>query len=493
MSISRSLLAFGALVAFSTLAQAATLPTIAHDHAPLQKRLPGTWYQRDDHPVQNLFKRGKRATTGDGVNYAPVGSSEWYSGYPQGKADTSKLPQEWVDALNDAVAAGKIPDIPVSTQVNGGNPTYGSLDPMSDEVCSTTYKCRKNDYIWDAPEGVWGAGFDDGPLPTSDKLYQFLQQNNIRSTHFMIGVNILNNPKEFSFAFDTLGDDIAVHTWTHPYMTTLTNLELVGEFGWTMEIIHNSTGGRLPKYWRPPYGDSDNRVSAIAREVFGLQTIIWNQDTEDWSIGQPGFSTTPESVHASLTKWITGPKNPGLIVLEHELSQYTVQAFIDAYPLIKSNGWNVVSVTELDGESAYANADGDDGSVTPASGIFLNAPGGGDGTSSSAPTTNSSTSAQNYGSSTASGSSTAPSSATSIHPSTPGGAAPAGGAGGAKQVTGGSGGPASSTSASATSAAPTTANLVSSATSVHWQRVFGDVPGMLAAMFTVVVSAFVFA
>lgn len=94
----------------------------------------------------------------------------------------------------------------------------------------------------------------------------------------MIGVNILNNPNEFTFAFDTLGDDIAVHTWTHPYMTTLSNTQLIGEFGWSMEIIHNSTGGRLPKYWRPPYGDSDNRVSAIAKEVFGLQTIIWNQE-----------------------------------------------------------------------------------------------------------------------------------------------------------------------------------------------------------------------
>lgn len=73
-------------------------------------------------------------------------------------------------------------------------------------------------------------------------------------------------------------DDIAVHTWTHPYMTTLDNLGVLGQLGWTMEIIHNSTGGRLPKYWRPPFGDSDNRVNAIAREVFGLTTVIWNQE-----------------------------------------------------------------------------------------------------------------------------------------------------------------------------------------------------------------------
>ena len=61
-------------------------------------------------------------------------------------------------------------------------------------------------------------------------------------------------------------------------MTTLSDEELLGEFGFTMELIHNSTGGRIPKYWRPPYGDSDERVRAIAKEVFGLKTVIWNQE-----------------------------------------------------------------------------------------------------------------------------------------------------------------------------------------------------------------------
>ncbi|THG95798.1 hypothetical protein EW026_g5905, partial [Hermanssonia centrifuga] len=164
-------------------------------------------------------------------------------------------------------------------------------------------------------------------------------------------------------AFDDLEDDIAVHTWTHPYMTTFDNAAVLGELGWTMEIIHNSTGGRLPKYWRPPYGDADNRVIAIAKEVFGLTTIVWNQDTEDWSIGEAG-GTTSDAVHASLTKWLTGPKSPGLIILEHELTTSTVQAFIDAFPMIKGNGWDITSVSELY-SSPYQNADGDNGAVTP--------------------------------------------------------------------------------------------------------------------------------
>ena len=44
----------------------------------------------------------------------------------------------------------------------------------------------------------------------------------------MIGVNILQNPKEFQQAFDA-GHDIAVHTYTHPYMTTLSNLDVVAQ------------------------------------------------------------------------------------------------------------------------------------------------------------------------------------------------------------------------------------------------------------------------
>ena len=134
---------------------------------------------------------------------------------------------------------------------------------------------------------------------TSQPLYEFLNANNVTSTHFFIGTNILYNPNEFAYCWNTLGGrfarrrnncvmehlhycpppgDVAVHTWTHPYMTTLSDLVVLGELAWTMQIIHNSTGGRLPKYWRPPYGDADNRVVAIAKEVLGLTTVIWNQE-----------------------------------------------------------------------------------------------------------------------------------------------------------------------------------------------------------------------
>ncbi len=44
----------------------------------------------------------------------------------------------------------------------------------------------------------------------------------------MIGVNILNNANQFTAAYD-IGGDIAVHTYTHPYMTTLSNIQIVAQ------------------------------------------------------------------------------------------------------------------------------------------------------------------------------------------------------------------------------------------------------------------------
>lgn len=61
-------------------------------------------------------------------------------------------------------------------------------------------------------------------------------------------------------------------------MTTLSNEDVLAELAWTMQIIHDSTGGRVPRFWRPPYGDVDKRVFAIATEVLGLTTVLWNRE-----------------------------------------------------------------------------------------------------------------------------------------------------------------------------------------------------------------------
>ncbi|KLO11229.1 glycoside hydrolase/deacetylase [Schizopora paradoxa] len=327
--------------------------------------LPDVWSQPEDSPVYDLFRSNLQKRQSNDTDDSPdVGSPTWAAQYPQGSVDVTKIPDEWTNALNAAVAAGAIPtNVPQTTLVNDNAVYPQGVNSQDPSICSAngggTGSCRTNGSIWDAPDGYIGISFDDGPTSNSPTLYTFLQQNNQKATHFMIGTNILSNWQEFLTAYETLGDDIAVHTWTHPHMTSLSNVQVLAELAMTMQIIYDSTDGKLPRFWRPPYGDIDNRVNAIARNVLGLTAIIWNHDTDDYSI--PAGGQTMDKVNSMMTQWMTGPKTPGLVILEHELYQETAQAFINSYPLLKQNGWNAVSVCRLFGDDAYQNGTSPDG------------------------------------------------------------------------------------------------------------------------------------
>ncbi|KIJ57012.1 carbohydrate esterase family 4 protein [Sphaerobolus stellatus SS14] len=336
-----------------------------HNHVDsINRRLPSTqWYHDEDHPVNALFKR----------DTATPGTAAWQAQYPPPGPNTmtaGALPQAWLDALHAAEAAGLIPDIPVSfAPPDGSSPVYpNNADPTSQEICSSTAKCRGNGDIWDAPDNTVAIGFDDGPEEGSALLYDFLQQNNIPSTHFMIGSNIVWSYPLFQRAFVELNVDIAVHTWDHRLMTNLSNEVALGELAWTMQIIADSTGGRVPKFWRPPYGDSDNRIRAIAKEILGLTQINWNQDSEDWTIAA-GKTTVP-AVESSISGWYAGAKSPGLIILEHELTNDTSGAFINTFPGIAENGWQMASTLQLFGGS-WKNADSNTAPINTALGNII--------------------------------------------------------------------------------------------------------------------------
>lgn len=78
------------------------------------------------------------------------------------------------------------------------------------------------------------------------------------------------------------GHTICSHTWSHPQMTTLTDEEIVGQLYWTHRAIKEVLG-ITPKCWRPPFGDVDDRVRAIAWQM-GMRTFLWDQDSFDWNM-----------------------------------------------------------------------------------------------------------------------------------------------------------------------------------------------------------------
>lgn len=56
-------------------------------------------------------------------------------------------------------------------------------------------------------------------------------------------------------------------------LASLSNEQIVAELGWTMIAIKNVLGV-TPNTFRPPYGDIDDRVRAVAKAM-GLTPSMW--------------------------------------------------------------------------------------------------------------------------------------------------------------------------------------------------------------------------
>ncbi|CAO1639546.1 unnamed protein product [Sympodiomycopsis kandeliae] len=311
------------------------------------------------HPKRHLFERSDKnarlaARQQSGNNYPPVLT------IPNPKL----LPQAWKDALKEAVKEGKIPDIPVATLGADGNPSYpAGTDPAKIGSWTLAKIIADND-VAEAPDNVWAVGFDDGPTDLSPPMYDFLQEQGQAATHFMIGSNIVSYPNEFDTAAKS-GGQLAVHTWSHKLQSANTNEEILGDLAWTMQIIYDRTG-RIPNLWRPPQGDVDNRVRAVAEEVLGLQCVLWKADSNDWCLDETFKTTCPadnaigqsyDTVHKEIQKHINGPKSPGVILLEHEIHSPSIALFKEYYPTLKGKGWNPQAVGEFSKSGAfYSNA-----------------------------------------------------------------------------------------------------------------------------------------
>ena len=120
---------------------------------------------------------------------------------------------------------------------------------------------------------AWAVSYDDGPSAAfqADVLSD-LSSRNVKGSFFFIGSNILANPQKLIDTYNA-GHSIGLHSWSHPYLTTLTNDQIVAELIWNMRIVKEIIGV-TPTMIRPPFGDIDPRVRAIA-QALGLSVVVW--------------------------------------------------------------------------------------------------------------------------------------------------------------------------------------------------------------------------
>ncbi|KIM85487.1 carbohydrate esterase family 4 protein [Piloderma croceum F 1598] len=234
--------------------------------------------------------------------------------------------QQWIQEVKNSGVT--IPNI--SPTLPGGCPA--NLQAVADDANRcwwTCGGCTRDSDITTCPQTLtWGLTYDDGPSPYTPDLLTYLDQNDLKATFFTIGSRVLGLPKVLQAEYMD-GHQIAVHTWSHPPLTTLTNEQIVAELGWSKQVIFDVLGV-TPNMMRPPYGDIDDRVRAICTAM-GMTPIMWTRisplstfDTDDFDIS--GGLTTVGNV---LLNWqqILGNVSTidtGFIVLEHDLFQQAV-------------------------------------------------------------------------------------------------------------------------------------------------------------------------
>ncbi|KAI8993213.1 hypothetical protein BDB01DRAFT_315065 [Pilobolus umbonatus] len=226
--------------------------------------------------------------------------------------------------------------------------------PGQDPYCDWTFTgCVRDDDLFQCPKGQWALTYDDGPSEFSPKLYDFLDKQNVKVTFFMVGGQVVKFPDYVKRAYNS-GHEIAMHTWSHNFMTTLTNEQIVAELKWN-ELAIKEVIGVSPKYFRPPYGDIDDRVRQVAAAL-GFIPVIWNHDTNDWAAGSdPKFNTA--SITKTATEWAAKAKTAsvGGMSLEHDLYEQTVAIAINILPILKK-AYTLTPVGTCNNVNMYINS-----------------------------------------------------------------------------------------------------------------------------------------
>ncbi|OCH96694.1 glycoside hydrolase/deacetylase [Obba rivulosa] len=280
--------------------------------------------------------------------------------------------QQWIqDVANTGI---QIPDI--QPTVLGGCPAnpVAAADSNNTRCWWTCGGCTAPGDVTTCPDKLtWGLTYDDGPAPYTPNLLQYLDANDLKATIFTVGSRAISYPNTLRDEYIS-GHQIAVHTWSHPYMTTLTNDEIIAELGWSKKIIKDVLGV-TPNFWRPPYGDVDNRVRAIATAM-GLQTSMWTRisptatfDTGDYNVA--GGLVSPYQV---LNNWesIMGNASTistGFIVLEHDLFAQSVDlatGYILPQALVHNPPFNIMPIVScLNKPMADAYIETNDNTTNP--------------------------------------------------------------------------------------------------------------------------------
>jgi peptidoglycan/xylan/chitin deacetylase (PgdA/CDA1 family) len=175
--------------------------------------------------------------------------------------------------------------------------------------------------------------FDDGPSgDLTKKLLEGLAQRDVKSTFFVCGYRLKYYPTIPQLVLD-YGHELGLHTFNHPNLKELSREEIRKELQDTWDLLPEGSNVTL---MRPPGGNYNSRVKEVCKEM-GLGIMLWSLDTRDWATND---------VDEVVNKIVSRVKD-GDVILMHELKNSSIQAALKAIDILKAQGYEFVTVSQL--------------------------------------------------------------------------------------------------------------------------------------------------
>lgn len=176
-------------------------------------------------------------------------------------------------------------------------------------------------------DAAWGADKTRG-------IIELLEKYDADGTFFLVGFWIDKYPEETKLIAEK-GLEIGNHSNNHLHMSKLQNDEIKKEIE-SVNIRLQELTGKTPKYFRPPFGEYDNKLleNVAALDMVGVQ---WSVDSLDWK----GLSGE------EIAKRVLSRVHNGAIILFHNNSDHVLDALPIILPKLKADGYKCVSIDEL--------------------------------------------------------------------------------------------------------------------------------------------------
>lgn len=222
-----------------------------------------------------------------------------------GKNKTANVSEEELSAANYATST---PNIALENEISRGNPNKKQI--------IFTFDC--------------GAGNN-----SADKILAVAQKHNVKLTFFATGKFAEKYPETIK-KIAAAGHEIFNHTYSHPHLTQIADEEIKNELEKTDKIISDLTGLITKPYFRPPYGDRNQHVLDIAKEI-GFHSVYWTTDALDWM---------PDKTADQVKQRIYSSLKNGEIILMHVGDDITGNILDEVFTKVENEGYKITNLSE---------------------------------------------------------------------------------------------------------------------------------------------------